>query len=127
MLITWLTPIFATGLRLGKDLAKKNIQNSRRRILFDVQSWKFHFLSEINSTSVLPSAVDLVGVNSASHGHEHKESCAVKMVEQERVEMMSMSPVVDGYVEKLAQVSSTWLVGQPQPLVCAVRIFWPAG
>ncbi len=89
-----------------KGMVEKNVQDSRRRIWIEAQSRKFGSFTELNAW--LSERCRSLW-NELRHP-EHQEFCIADMLEQERAEMMPMPTPFDGYVEKLARVSSTCLV-----------------
>jgi transposase len=89
-----------------KGIVEKNVQDSRRRIWLDAQSRKFGSFAELNVW---------LGERCRSlwrelRHPEYKELSVSEMLEQEQAEMMPMPAPFDGYIEKLARVSSTCLV-----------------
>jgi len=89
-----------------KGIVEKNVQDSRRRIWLEAQTRKFSSFVELNVW--LGERCQALW-REVRHP-EHKEFSLAEMLEQERVEMMPMPTPFDGYVEKLARVSSTCLV-----------------
>jgi transposase len=89
-----------------KGVVEKNVQDSRRRIWLEAQSRKFGSFRELNAWlgERCRSLWDEI------RHPEHKMFSVAEMLEQERAEMMPMPTAFDGYVEKLARVSSTCLV-----------------
>jgi transposase len=89
-----------------KGVVEKNVQDSRRRIWLDAQNRKFGSFTELNAW--LGQRCQTLW-RELRHP-EHKEYSVAEILEQERAEMMPMPTPFDGYVEKLARVSSTCLV-----------------
>jgi transposase len=89
-----------------KGVVEKNVQDSRRRIWIDAQSRKFGSYTELNAW--LGARCQALW-NELRHP-EYKQFSVAEMLEQERAEMMPMPTPFDGYIEKLARVSSTCLV-----------------
>jgi len=89
-----------------KGVVEKNVQDSRRRIWLEAQSQKFGSFIELNAW--LSERCQTLW--SELRHPEYKEFSVAEMLEQERAEMMPMPTPFDGYVEKLARVSSTCLV-----------------
>jgi transposase len=89
-----------------KGIVEKNVQDSRRRIWLDAQNRRFSSFTELNAW--LGERCRSLW-NELRHT-EHKEFSVAEMLELERAEMMPMPTPFDGYVEKLARVSSTCLV-----------------
>jgi len=89
-----------------KGVVEKNVQDSRRRIWLDSQNQKFSSFTELNVW---------LGERCRSlwtelRHPEYKDFSVAEMLEQEQAEMMPMTTPFDGYVEKVARVSSTCLV-----------------
>jgi transposase len=89
-----------------KGVVEKNVQDSRRRIWLDAQKLKWSSFDELNAW---------LGQRcrdcwSELRHPEFTQFSVLEMLEQERLEMMSMPTPFDGYVEKSAKVSSTCLV-----------------
>ena len=89
-----------------KGVVEKNVQDSRRRIWLEAQTRKFGSFVELN---VWLSERCRALWQEVRHP-EYKTFSVAEMLEQERAEMMPMPTPFDGYVEKLARVSSTCLV-----------------
>ena len=89
-----------------KGVVEKNVQDSRRRIWLDAQSHRFGSFAELNAWL----GERCRSLWSELRHPEYKEFSVAEMLEQERAEMMPMPAPFDGYVEKLARVSSTCLV-----------------
>ncbi len=89
-----------------KGVVEKNVQDSRRRIWLEAQQHKFGSFAELNAW---------LGMRCRSlweeiRHPEYKALSVAEVLEQERVELMPMPTVFDGYVERSAKVSSTCLV-----------------
>ena len=89
-----------------KGVVEKNVQDSRRRIWLDAQSRRFGSFAELNAW---------LGERCRSlwgelRHPEHKAFSVAEMLDLECAEMMPMPAPFDGYVERLARVSSTCLV-----------------
>jgi transposase len=89
-----------------KGVVEKNVQDSRRRIWLDAQSRRFGSFAELNAWL----GERCRSLWSELRHAEHKEFSVAEMLELEQAEMMPMAAPFDGYVEKLARVSSTCLV-----------------
>ena len=89
-----------------KGVVEKNVQDSRRRIWLEAQNRKFGSYLELN---VWLGEQCRSLWNDIRHP-EHRMFSVAEMLEQERGEMMPMPTPFDGYVEKMARVSSTCLV-----------------
>jgi hypothetical protein len=89
-----------------KGVVEKNVQDSRRRIWLEAQNRKFSSFAELNAWL----GERCRSLWSELRHPEHKEFSVAEMLEQERAEMMPMPTPFDGYVEKMARVSSTCLV-----------------
>ena len=89
-----------------KGVVEKNVQDSRRRIWIDAQKQRFSSFTELN----VWLAERCRSLWSEIRHPEHKAFCVAEMLELERAEMMPVPALFDGYVEKLARVSSTCLV-----------------
>ena len=89
-----------------KGVVEKNVQDSRRRIWLDAQSRRFGSFAELNAWL----GERCRSLWSELRHAEHKEFSVAEMLELEQAEMMPMTAPFDGYVEKLARVSSTCLV-----------------
>jgi len=89
-----------------KGVVEKNVQDSRRRIWLDAQSRRFGSFAELNTWL----GERCRSLWSELRHAEHKEFSVAEMLELEQAEMMPMTAPFDGYVEKLARVSSTCLV-----------------
>ncbi len=89
-----------------KGVVEKNVQDSRRRIWIEAAKQRFGSFVELNAW--------LGGRCRALWEEirhpEHKQFSVAEMLEHERCHLMPMPAVFDGYVERLARVSSTCLV-----------------
>ena len=89
-----------------KGVVEKNVQDSRRRIWIEAGTRRFASFTELNAW--LGERCRSVWADTA---HPiHKQFTVAEMLELERGHLMSMPAPFDGYVEKLARVSSTCLV-----------------
>ena len=89
-----------------KGVVEKNVQDSRRRIWLEAQSRRFGSFAELNAW---------LGERCRSlwgelRHPEHKAFSVAEMLDLECAEMMPVPTPFDGYVERLARVSSTCLV-----------------
>ena len=89
-----------------KGVVEKNVQDSRRRIWIDAAKQRFGSFTELNAWLADRCRALWVEVRHP----EHKQFSVAEMLEHERAELMPMPASFDGYVEKLARVSSTCLV-----------------
>ena len=89
-----------------KGVVEKNVQDSRRRIWLDAQKIQWGSFAELNAWLVERCR----SLWSEIRHPEYTQFSVLKMLEQERVEMMPMPTAFDGYVEKPARVSSICLV-----------------
>ena len=89
-----------------KGVVEKNVQDSRRRIWLEARNQQFGSFADLN---VWLGERCKTLWDELRHP-EHKEFSIADMLEQERTEMMPMPTPFDGYVDKLARVSSTCLV-----------------
>ena len=89
-----------------KGVVEKNVQDSRRRIWLDAQKHRFGSFTELN----VWLGERCRSLWSELRHPEHKPFSVAEMLELECAEMMPMPTAFDGYVEKLARVSSTCLV-----------------
>ena len=89
-----------------KGVVEKNVQDSRRRIWIEAGSRRFGSFAELNAW--LGERCRAVWADT-QHA-EHTQFTVGEMLELERDHLMSMPEPFDGYVEKLARVSSTCLV-----------------
>ena len=89
-----------------KGVVEKNVQDSRRRIWLEAQSRRFGSFAELNTWLGERCRSLWIELRHA----EHKEFSVAEMLELEQAEMMPMTAPFDGYVEKLARVSSTCLI-----------------
>ena len=89
-----------------KGVVEKNVQDSRRRIWIDAQSRKWGSFEELNAWL----GTRCRALWGEIRHPEYKEFSVLEMLEQERGELMPMPSAFDGYVERLAKVSSTCLV-----------------
>jgi len=89
-----------------KGVVEKNVQDSRRRIWLEAQSRRFGSFAELN----VWLGERCRSLWSELRHPEYQEFSIAEMLEQESAELMPMPTAFDGYVEKLARVSSTCLV-----------------
>jgi transposase len=89
-----------------KGVVEKNVQDSRRRIWIEAGTRRFGSFVELNAW--LGERCRSVWTDT-QHA-EHQQFTVAEMLELEKDHLMSMSEPFDGYVEKLARVSSTCLV-----------------
>ena len=89
-----------------KGVVEKNVQDSRRRIWIDAQKIQWGSFAELNAWL----GERCRALWSELRHPEFKEFSVLEMLEQERLELMPMPTAFDGYVEKIARVSSTCLV-----------------
>ena len=87
-------------------MVEKNVQDSRRRIWIDAQKIQWGSFAELNAWL----GERCRALWSELRHPEFKEFSVLEMLEQERLELMPMPTAFDGYVEKIARVSSTCLV-----------------
>ena len=89
-----------------KGVVEKNVQDSRRRIWIEASTRRFGSFIELNAW--LGERCRSVWADTA---HPiHRQFTVAEMWELERGHLMSMPTPFDGYVERLARVSSTCLV-----------------
>jgi transposase len=89
-----------------KGVVEKNVQDSRRRIWIEASTRRFGSFTELNAW--LGERCRSVWADTA---HPiHRQFTVAEMWELERGHLMSMPTPFDGYVERLARVSSTCLV-----------------
>ncbi|VTU44710.1 Transposase (plasmid) [Variovorax sp. PBL-E5] len=89
-----------------KGVVEKNVQDSRRRIWIEASTRRFGSFIELNAW--LAERCRSVWADT-SHPI-HRQFTVGEMLELERGHLMSMPTLFDGYVERLARVSSTCLV-----------------
>ena len=89
-----------------KGVVEKNVQDSRRRIWIEAGTRRFGSFAELNAW--LGERCRAVWADTLHT--EHTQFKVAEMLELERDHLMSMPEAFDGYVEKLARVSSTCLV-----------------
>lgn len=89
-----------------KGVVEKNVQDSRRRIWIEAGARRFGSFIELNAW--LAERCRSVWADT-SHPI-HRQFTVAEMLELERGHLMSMPTLFDGYVERLARVSSTCLV-----------------
>ena len=89
-----------------KGVVEKNVQDSRTRIWIEAGTRRFGSFAELNAW--LGERCRSVWAD--TQHTEHQQFTVAEMLELEREHLMSMPEPFDGYVEKLARVSSTCLV-----------------
>ena len=89
-----------------KGVVEKNVQDSRNRIWIEAGTRRFGSFAELNAW--LGERCRSVWAD--TQHTEHQQFTVAEMLELERDHLMSMPEPFDGYVEKLARVSSTCLV-----------------
>jgi hypothetical protein len=89
-----------------KGVVEKNVQDSRQRIWASAREERFGTLAELNAW--LDSRCRLLW-NEVRHP-DYKGVSVADVLDQEREHLMPMPAPFDGYVERLARVSSTCLV-----------------
>jgi hypothetical protein len=89
-----------------KGVVEKNVQDSRTRIWIEAGTRRFGSFAELNAW--LGERCRSVWADT-QHA-EHQQFTVAEMLELEREHLMSMPEPFDGYVERLARVSSTCLV-----------------
>ena len=89
-----------------KGVVEKNVQDSRRRIWIEASARRFGSFIELNAW--LAERCRSVWADT-SHPI-HRQFTVGEMLDLERGHLMSMPTLFDGYVERLARVSSTCLV-----------------
>jgi transposase len=89
-----------------KGVVEKNVQDSRRRIWIEAAKLRFGSYVELN----VWLASRCRALWQEVHHPTHKQFSVAEMLEHERSHLMPMPAAFDGYVEKLARVSSTCLV-----------------
>ena len=89
-----------------KGVVEKNVQDSRRRIWIEAGTRRFASFIELNAWL----GQRCRGIWADTPHPEHKTFTVAEMLELEQAHLMAMPEPFDGYVEKLARVSSTCLV-----------------
>lgn len=89
-----------------KGVVEKNVQDSRRRVWIEAATRRFGSFIELNAW--LAQRCRAIWVDTVHP--EHKQFTVAEMLELEQVHLMDMPAAFDGYVERLARVSSTCLV-----------------
>jgi len=89
-----------------KGVVEKNVQDSRTRIWIEAGTRRFGSFAELNAW--LGERCRSVWAD--TQHTEHQQFTVAEMLELEREHLMSMPEPFDGYVERLARVSSTCLV-----------------
>ena len=94
----------ASGWEKGR--VEKNVQDSRRRIWMDASRQRFGSFAQLNAWL----GERCKAVWAQTRHPEHSQFSVAEMLEHERPHLMPMPEPFDGYVQKLARVSSTCLV-----------------
>ena len=94
----------ASGWEKGR--VEKNVQDSRRRIWIDAAKLRFGSFVELNAWL----GERCQALWQEIRHPEHEQFSVAEMLERERAHLMSMPEPFDGYLQKLARVSSTCLV-----------------
>jgi transposase len=89
-----------------KGVVEKNVQDSRRRIWLEARERKFASFAELNAW--LGERCKALWADTAHPQHLHSSIAEVLTLEREH--LMGMPTPFDGYVERLARVTSTCLV-----------------
>jgi hypothetical protein len=89
-----------------KGVVEKNVQDSRRRVWIEAATRRFGSFIELNAW--LGQRCRAIWADTIHP--EHKQFTVAEMLELEQAHLMDMPATFDGYVEKLARVSSTCLV-----------------
>ena len=89
-----------------KGVVEKNVQDSRRRIWIEAGNERFGSFAELN----LWLGKRCQSLWEEIRHPEHKQFSIAEVLELEQSHLMPMPEAFDGYVEKLARVSSTCLV-----------------
>ena len=89
-----------------KGVVEKNVQDSRRRIWIEAGQRRFGSFAELNTW--LGERCKAVWAD--TRHPEHRQFSVAEMLELEREHLMGLPQPFDGYVERLARVSSTCLV-----------------
>src|SRR5574343_671894 len=89
-----------------KGVVEKNVQDSRRRIWIEARERKFGSFAELNAW--LGERCKSIWVDTPHPVHKHSSIAEVLTLEREH--LMGMPTPFDGYLERVARVSSTCLV-----------------
>jgi transposase len=89
-----------------KGVVEKNVQDSRRRIWIEAGKQRFGSFAELNAWL----AARCRQLWDEIRHPEHSQFSVAEVLEHERAHLMPVTVVFDGYVEKIARVSSTCLV-----------------
>jgi len=89
-----------------KGVVEKNVQDSRRRIWIEAGEQRFGSFAQVNAWL----AQRCRALWSEIRHPEHSQFTVAEVLEHERGELLPVSTPFDGYVERLARVSSTCLV-----------------
>ncbi len=89
-----------------KGVVEKNVQDSRRRIWIEAREHKFANFAELNAW--LGERCKSIWADTQHPQHKHSSIAEVLTLEREH--LMGMPTAFDGYIERMARVSSTCLV-----------------
>mmetsp|Transcript_66689 Transcript_66689/g.164352 ORF Transcript_66689/g.164352 Transcript_66689/m.164352 type:complete len:504 (-) Transcript_66689:1692-3203(-) len=89
-----------------KGVVEKNVQDSRRRVWLDAARQRFGSFTELNAWL----AERCRALWSELRHPEHSAFSVAEMLEHERANLLPVAQPFDGYVERMARVSSTCLV-----------------
>ena len=89
-----------------KGVVEKNVQDSRRRIWIEAREHKFANFAELNAW--LGERCKSIWADTLHPQHKHSSIAEVLTLEREH--LMGMPTAFDGYIERMARVSSTCLV-----------------
>ena len=89
-----------------KGVVEKNVQDSRRRVWLDAARQRFGSFTELNAWL----AERCRALWSELRHPEHSGFSVAEMLEHERAHLLPVAQPFDGYVERMARVSSTCLV-----------------
>jgi len=89
-----------------KGVVEKNVQDSRRRIWVDAGNQRFSSFAALN----IWLGERCQALWQEIRHPEHKDFSVAEVLEMERAQLMPMPAAFDGYVERVARVSSTCLV-----------------
>ena len=89
-----------------KGVVEKNVQDSRRRVWIEAREHKFANFAELNAW--LGERCKSIWTDTLHPQHKHSSIAEILTLEREH--LMGMPTPFDGYVERMARVSSTCLV-----------------
>ena len=89
-----------------KGIVEKNVQDSRRRVWIEAGQRRWGSFEELNAWLGARCRALWQQVRHPEHGH----FSVAEMFEHEQAHLLAMTAAFDGYVDKLARVSSTCLV-----------------